>query len=304
VPRWTASRNGRRAEPGKVESGKVEPGSESAGRALIHIGTHKTATTSLQTMVARNGEHFRSQDLFYPVSGRVGDGHHNLAWQLNADGRYRPEAGTLTDLAAELRTHRPRAVLISSEDFEYLQGKPDALATLSATLADLGYLVGVILMLRRPCDYLESLYFELGKHGLDESFATFLARASANGGARFGDWDFRLDYEELVGSFARVFGSSDTVVLEYDQVEAVAPLLGACGRYLLGVPLTPVPGWERFNRRPAPDHGPGRSANGNGNGTGAASVRDRCTPAERAGIEARFGPAIERLVRRFPAPGA
>ena len=69
---------------------------------------HKTGTTSLQTMIARNREHFREQGLYYPATGQVGvgDGQHNLAWELLGDERFDPEAGSLAGLADELRERR------------------------------------------------------------------------------------------------------------------------------------------------------------------------------------------------------
>ena len=61
--------------------------------AVMHIGSHKTGTASLQSMIARNETYFADQGLFYPAVGQVGDGHHNLAWELNGDERYDPRSG-------------------------------------------------------------------------------------------------------------------------------------------------------------------------------------------------------------------
>lgn len=110
--------------------------------AVLQIGTHRTGTTSLQTMVARYQQWFRDQGLYYPLTTRGSssdsDGHHNLARELNDDDRYDPGKGSLADLVKELRLAQARSVLLSSGDFEYLYRKPLKLDILRASLAQLG----------------------------------------------------------------------------------------------------------------------------------------------------------------------
>src|SRR6516225_2292246 len=88
-----------------------------AKRAVLHIGTPKTGTSSFQGLIAQNLAHFRAQGLFYPLTGRVGWAHHNLAWELTHDRRYTTRAGSLAQLAQELERNQPSSVLLSSEDF-------------------------------------------------------------------------------------------------------------------------------------------------------------------------------------------
>jgi hypothetical protein len=271
--------------------------------AVMHIGTHKTGTTSLQTMIARNETHFVDQGLFYPTVGRVGDGHHNLAWELNGDERYDPAVGSFADLTSELRQTEPRAVLLSSEGFEYLHLRPENLRNFRRRLTRLGYKTHVVVVLRQPSDYLESLYFELRKHGLEEEFDGFLARALAEGGVVFRGWDFRVNYKQLVQSFAAVFGRRAVHVLRYDPIDSVAPLLDACGR-LLTLPLSPIAGWERFNRRLSVV---GASTGGPSDRDGLPSAKAEVqsltplTEVERDVMHA-FRRSVNDLVRRYPPP--
>lgn len=248
---------------------------------VLHVGTHKTGTTSLQTMLARNEGHFAVKGLYYPAAGRGGgDGHHNLAWELAGDERYDPAAGSLADLVAELAAAGPRAVVVSSEDFEYLHRRPERLATLRTGLESAGYAVRVLVVLREPAGYVESLYAELGKHGLTGSLDGFVEGALASGAVTFGAWTFSLDYPTLVGAFAGAFGRRRVQVLGYHPADVVGSLLAACGRQL-GLDLSPVPGWVRFNAR---DGGPGPAL----------------TVAQRRAVESAFGGVIESLVRRYP----
>jgi hypothetical protein len=266
--------------------------------AVMHIGTHKTGTTSLQSMIARNETYFADQGLFYPTVGRAGDGHHNLAWELNGDERYDPSFGSFDDLLNELRQAKPRAVLISSEDFEYLHLRPESLRNFRRRLSRLGYKTHVIVVLRQPPDYLESLYFELQKYGLEEEFDGFRGRALAEGGIAFRGWDFRLNYNQLVPRFAAVFGRRAMSVLRYDPVDSVAPLLDACGR-LLTLPLSPIVGWERFNRRLSVVGG---STGGSPSAKTGVQSRATLTEVERNVMHAAFGHSVNDLVRRYPPP--
>lgn len=284
-----------------VDSWVPEPSASSEAKvAVLHIGTHKTATTSLQSMIAANSAHFVGQGLCYPATGRWGDGHHNLAWELNADERLQASAGKLVDLTAELEAGQPGAVLLSSEDFEYLYRKPDRLAQLREALEALGYRVEVLVALRQPSDYAESLYWELGKHGLQMSLADFTGEILARGGITFRSWDFRLDYQPLVASFARNFGPEAIHVLRYQESEFVGPLLATCGD-LLGLSLAAVPGWQRHNQRPASGAGPDPV----GMAPPVVRIADRCrlllTPAERQQIDAAFAGAVDILCCRHPA---
>jgi len=218
---------------------------------FLHIGTHKTGTTSLQAMVAAHPAHFESQGLYYPRTGRAGWGHHNIAWQLTGDERFDPRAGTLADLLDELRTADPSAVLVSSEDFEYLYRAPGQLSRLRRALDDLGYAVRIVVTLRRQSDYVESLYAELLKHGLKADLDTFVSDALAQGGVSHGTWEFRLIYDQLLDAFADVFGEDSVRAIPYDPDDSAGPLLRHCGE-LIGRPLSPVTAPERLNAREVP----------------------------------------------------
>ncbi len=223
-----------------------------SGTLLLHIGTHKTGTSSLQTMVARNPEHFSAQGLYYPAAGRFEDGHHNLAWELTGDDRFRQEAGGLTDLCDELDRERPRVALVSSEDFECLYGRTNRLTALRQAIEDRGYGVYVVVTLREPAEYILSLYAELRSHGLAQDLDTFVATAVQQRCVLYRDWDIPLDYSQLIDGFAAAFGPEALRVLAYDPLDSVTPVLQACSE-VTGVALTPIRGWVRANTGAHPD---------------------------------------------------
>lgn len=196
---------------------------------VLHIGTHKTATTSLQTALSNASAQLLAEGTLYPESGRVGAGHHNIAWGLVGDDRFEPDRGFLNELADEVQAFRPARVFLSSEDFEYLGHRSDRLRVLRRWMRRLGYKPLVVVSLRDVAGYLESLYEELVKHGLAEDFEPFVQSALSARRVVFGGWVFQLDYERLVGTFAEVFGDHSIVVIPFDAHDMI-------GRFLSYVP--------------------------------------------------------------------
>ena len=109
----------------------------------LHVGTHKTGTTAIQALLATRSEVFARSGLFVPRTGRTDEasGHHNIAWQLNDDPRYRPECGTLEGLCGELKASPHPVAILSSEDFEYLYCDQAALHGLKVAFGESGYRV-------------------------------------------------------------------------------------------------------------------------------------------------------------------
>ncbi|WP_297388527.1 hypothetical protein [Acidiferrobacter sp.] len=141
----------------------------------LHVGTHKTGTTAIQALLATRSEAFAQAGFFVPRTGRIGEvsGHHNIAWELNADARYRPAFGTLVELCEELKASPHPAAIISSEDFEYFYCDARALKALKVAFEGCGYQVEVLMFLREQSAMIGSLYQELLKHGLDMRYHVF-----------------------------------------------------------------------------------------------------------------------------------
>ena len=105
---------------------------------VLHAGTHKTGTTSIQALLTQNAEILADEGIYVPRAGRarrfLGSdyvGHHNIAWELNGDARFDRGEGTLADLLVETAAVSQRVVVITSEDFEYLHANPQALRKLA-----------------------------------------------------------------------------------------------------------------------------------------------------------------------------
>lgn len=260
--------------------------SQPVGKVIwVHIGTHKTGTTSIQAALATNRERLRSLGLYVPRAGttHARSGHHNLAWQLRDDSRFRPAHGTLDDLLAELAEVAEPCAVISSEDFEYCVEYPQRLAAFERALRGAGWEPRYLVLFRRQSGYAGSLHAELLRHGLTASFPRFVATILHR--ARFvlhGDWCFHFDYMAFIERWGRASSGALHVrafARRRPGPQLIAEFLGAIGAPASAVPSI-VAGAKVLN-------------------VGAAEVT---TPARRLAdllIDARFALSNARLRRRF-----
>lgn len=264
----------------------IQPGKH----LIFHVGTHKTGTTSVQTMMGTHRDFFETQGVLFPFAGHVRNGgHHNIAWELNGDAGYDPALGSLADLAAELQATTLNSVLLSSEDFEFWYLRPDLLAQIKNVAEEAGFAVEVLLVLRPVTEYVESLYKELLKHGLSESRKTFVETIAATGAYPFKERVYRFDYAEMVAGFEASFGADHVYVLEYAAGDSNTPFFAACGK-LFGAPVHHITVWGRKNLRRPPlryriKH-PLKSLR-----------RETLTKSEAAQLHKRFTTPISALVR-------
>jgi hypothetical protein len=278
---------------------------------VFHIGTHKTGTTSFQALLADNVEQFLEQGLFYPVTGRtyprtrLFHGHHNLAWELTGDRRFRSRGGSLESLVDELEHAEPSSVLLSSELFQCLYRRPDALLRVRTTLAAIGYITRIVVTVRTPSDYILSLHSELAWRGLREDLNTFVHRAMRDGTLRFRELDFCFDYLRLASAFGQVFGDPNVRVLRYDPTDSVTPLLTASGS-LLGLELHAAPDWQRMNTTGHRANTPKGIVSGAIAILNSSRVRrqrralaEQLTPSQRKALDGKFGLAMEDAVLKY-----
>lgn len=164
---------------------------------ILHAGIHRTGTTSLQQLFAKNRAALAAQGVVYPGEG---PNHQKLAWQLFHDKAGAADAVLALVAAAEAQaaatTDRPRIVL-SAEDFA-VHRSLRWLKTVSAA-AD----TRVVFYLRRQDHWLMSWYnqhikwpFDPVKSRLDP--AGFLER--------IGDFHW-IDYDRLLRRWCEALGA-------------------------------------------------------------------------------------------------
>lgn len=126
---------------------------------VLHIGPHKTGTTSLQAALRAARDELSSVGVLYPTTGagrtdaRI-RGQHNLAWSTLGDHRQRPELGSWSNLRTEIDKSDCSHVLISSEAFSRL----DREGVESVRKELRGYDVRVVYVVRRHEEIVLSVF--------------------------------------------------------------------------------------------------------------------------------------------------
>jgi hypothetical protein len=155
---------------------------------ILHVGIHKTGTTALQEHIRRYSEEFSSKGLHYaPLHKLVSGGskaHHHFAHFLAHDEIADTDLKSLkTGLyAIQNNIQVGQSTFISSEAFyrhtikeknNYLHGRQLYLQRVADVLSDFD--VSVVVVLRRPEDYIRSLYQEaiLQAHKPKEQISSF-----------------------------------------------------------------------------------------------------------------------------------
>lgn len=195
--------------------------------ALVHVGTHKTGTKSIQLYFSRHWEALRNAGLYQPNAGRhrfdethATPGHHDLAFDL-----LRERSDSLDELRGELRAHAPRDVFISSEELHPLAAV-GRLAILRDALAAEGYEPTAIVYLRAQAEYAQSMYAEMAKAQSTLRFGRYLDGICRSGAfITAPTYHFFFEYSKLVFALARVFGERNVVVRPYDSRREPAALI-------------------------------------------------------------------------------
>lgn len=195
---------------------------------FIHIGTHKTATTSIQKVLAKKRRLLIKSSVYLPKTGTLvfaplrfviaKGGHHNIAWNLLGDPRFTNLLGSVEELIAELENSTYKVAVISSEDFETLADRPDILKDFVLRLQQRGYNVKLILYLRNQIEYMESVYVEALKHGYKEDIDTFFHGVVKHGRhlARTGALYF--DYQRLLKQLYKI-PAQEIICRSYDETK-------------------------------------------------------------------------------------
>lgn len=144
------------------------PNEEKLKNIIVHIGLHKTGTTSVQSFFSGNRRAFSQAGLHYPESGCVPSegAHHNIYryYSENADeqARYDAALGGMSELMAEIGAV-DSDVLLSSEGLWVLaRDEPGQFRKFLSEVA-VGRRPVIVITWRNAAEYCESLYFQNAK---------------------------------------------------------------------------------------------------------------------------------------------
>lgn len=224
-------------------------------KLIIHIGTHKTGTTSIQRWLWHTKSELIGQGVWYPSYSEIlGENfsdhyaHHDLAKGIMGESkRFKPE-----DVEAFFRGLHQQAVdkpdcntvLISAEPF--LRGQLGNENTKWARIEKFQeYLsqiavfkhVKIVVVFRNYCDYLESLYNE---HVKVTNYKKKIAHF-------YKDFEERFQYRSIVESWGNHF--SEVTPLSFEVLSRSGDLSREFLRSVLGIESIPVNGRPTGSRQ-------------------------------------------------------
>ncbi|MBZ4023568.1 hypothetical protein CKO11_13985 [Rhodobacter sp. TJ_12] len=174
-------------------------------RIILHIGTHKTATTTIQNVFYRNAALLARHGILYPKLGKP-TGHHGLSgdWYRDLPKNLQYSGGSRAawrDLARRYASG-DHTVFLSSETLSvgHPNGAPDY-GWIRETLAPFEE-VRVLCVLREQWQFMQSLFLEVGKKAVPPQPDELVRKALA-GDYCTGMWtDYQGFYDRLLQSFA------------------------------------------------------------------------------------------------------
>lgn len=186
------------------------------GNIVLHIGTHKTATSSLQLFLHENSKALKESGIVYPQLDES-KAHHSLLlkWfdiHSKACGRQTKSANQLWAEVVNLCNTTSDTVVVSSEEFSRIglnQCDP-------AEIRDLlhSHNVRIVVYLRRQDLFLESCYNQIRKAHLNApEFKEFIENDFAGSYLEH----LPLDYHTLIDRWSSAFGTQSMIVKIFDK---------------------------------------------------------------------------------------
>jgi len=143
---------------------------------FLHIGPHKTGTSTLQTLLFLNRDVLQAAGIYVPgmKAAKNGGNHHRLAQDIGSPGT----TGYCRELADELSAAAmPEQIVMSSESLSSSIEQPEFRTRLYQYFHELGYRVTVIAYIRPQVSRANSIYTQAAKTlRKPQTFQGFLAR--------------------------------------------------------------------------------------------------------------------------------
>lgn len=204
-------------------------------RLVLHIGTHKTATTRIQKLFARNRPLLARHGVIFPRIGAE-DGQHALVGLWNSLLLPSPDFDAANAWQELIDRHAGSSatLFVSSEEFSRMNARKVDMAALAALAAAFDEVL-VLCTLRNQASFLQSVYQQISRSRPPEDWDAFFARMIER---RMAD-GLTLDYSRLYSHLLRGFRRNQIRLISYDT-ETPRPG-GVVGAYLdaLGLPLAP-----------------------------------------------------------------
>lgn len=202
-------------------------------RLVIHIGTHKTATTRLQRAFRLNSSLLERYGVVFPRIGRD-DGQHALvsAWNtlLLPAPEFDPRAAWASLVAQHAKSGR--TVFVSSEEFSRMNSRRVDMAELASITSAFDE-VEIVCTLRNQASFLQSVYQQISRTRPPSDWKDFFSKVVAT---RMVD-GLTLDYNRFYSHLLTGFRRQKVRFLSYDLIARREDGIIAAFLDLLGIPV-------------------------------------------------------------------
>jgi len=201
-------------------------------KIILHIGTHKTATTAIQNTFYENSPALTEHNIVYPSVGKS-RWHHGLVpnWKAMPKSYYIP-GGASAGLQRLVRDYADTdsTVFISSEEFSRITAL-ESLGLVRELLSPFES-IKIIVTLRFQWQFLQSIYLEISKKRSPMRPPQFVRKALDSGVCE-GLW---IDYNGLLNQLERVFDPNEIKVFDFEDISNSS--LGVTGTFLDYIGIT------------------------------------------------------------------
>jgi hypothetical protein len=164
-------------------------------QVFLHIGTHKTGTTSLQFFMHKNRQRLVELGYLYPSQSQT---HQNLAFTLMNDPRANYQTETWEETISEIDSKNSDKIIISSEAF-LESGKLEFIELVAEKLKK--YQTKIIIYLRRQDQKIESNYNQNLKTGVFIGSADSYIQKTGT-----------PNYLKIINDWSQFFGKENIIV--------------------------------------------------------------------------------------------
>ena len=184
----------------------------------LHIGMHKTGSSSIQHGLVQNSEVLKKHDYYYPMEGTYYWPHeHSVAPLAYGALNIRPEyignrvinhEVCVSDIRRDIKATKCSNVIVSTEHFWYAKTQEDV-KKIFEIFADLFETMTVILYLRRQDFSIESHWSQWAKMGLTTS--SFDEYCDEN------ITDPIFNYYDSISHWIKIFGKDNVVITPFEE---------------------------------------------------------------------------------------
>jgi hypothetical protein len=196
-------------------------------KIIIHIGTHKTATTSIQGMMFHNRALLAKKNIIIPVIGKS-CGHHSLVTEwinMKPDFQLPNGPDAAWNSLVKKYAHKDVTVFISSEEFSRIQPKCVNMRQLRERVRAFDK-VEIVCVLRNQINFVQSVYMEISKnrnmHGMHNFIINALGEKMTEG--------LWLDYNKLYSHIRTGFKAEQIRLVSFEN--AIKTEAGIIGYFL------------------------------------------------------------------------